>query len=189
MFLAGPAVLLLWAGPLKHPFVVLRLAFEDPPDTLPLPIAEVSRAALRDTWGAPRGGGRAHQGIDIFAPRGTPVRATTRGMVIKVGENRIGGNVVWILGPGRQMHYYAHMERFGAFEPGDLVRTGDVVGYVGNTGNARATPPHLHYGIYTPGEGAINPFPLLRPQPSVGVPRPISWHADFGSMRMSAADL
>jgi murein DD-endopeptidase MepM/ murein hydrolase activator NlpD len=60
------------------------------------------------------------------------------------------------------MHYYAHLERFGEFERGDLVMAGDIVGYVGNTGNARGTPPHLHYGVYAPGVGAINPFPLLQ---------------------------
>jgi murein DD-endopeptidase MepM/ murein hydrolase activator NlpD len=58
------------------------------------------------------------------------------------------------------MHYYAHLDRFGEFEPGDLVMPGDMVGYVGDTGNARGTPPHLHYGVYT--AGALNPFPLLQ---------------------------
>ena len=70
--------------------------------------------------------------------------------------------MVWVFGPDRQMHYYAHLDRFGDFEPGDLVVPGDILGYVGNSDNARGTPPHLHYGIYMPGEGAINPFPLLQ---------------------------
>jgi peptidoglycan LD-endopeptidase LytH len=156
------SALLVWSGPLKRPIAELRLALEEPPKDLPLPIAGVSSATLRDTWGAPRGNGRTHQGIDIFAPKGTPIRSTTRGLVFRVSENRLGGNVLFIFGPGRQMHYYAHLDRFGHFEPGDLVMPGDIVGYVGNTGNDRGTPPHLHYGIYTPGEGAINPFPLLQ---------------------------
>ncbi len=164
LFLAGLALLAARVGPFKHPIVALRLALEAPPESLPLPIAEVSHSALSDSWGAARGNGRTHQGIDIFAPRGTPVRSTTRGLIFRIGENRLGGNVVWIFGPGRQMHYYAHLERFGAFEPGDRVLPGDIIGYVGNTGNARTTPPHLHYGIYTPRAGAINPFPLLRQQ-------------------------
>jgi murein DD-endopeptidase MepM/ murein hydrolase activator NlpD len=65
------------------------------------------------------------------------------------------------MGPGRQNHYYAHLSRFGAFEVGDRVSAGDIVGYVGDTGNARGTPPHLHYGVYRFGGAAINPFPLL----------------------------
>ena len=166
LFIVGLAALLVWSGVLDRPLVVVRLALEEPPKSLPLPVAGVSPAALRDTWGAPRGNGRSHQGIDIFAPRGTAVMSSTRGLVFRVGENNLGGKVVWILGPGRQMHYYAHLERFGDVKPGDLVGPGDIVGYVGSTGNAHGTPPHLHYGIYTPGEGAINPFPLLRQQQS-----------------------
>jgi murein DD-endopeptidase MepM/ murein hydrolase activator NlpD len=159
--IAGLAALLS-SGMLERPLFALRLAWEQPPESLPLPIAELRQAALRDSWGAPRSNGRKHQGIDLFAPKGTPVSSTTRGLVFRVGQNQLGGNVVWILGPGRQMHYYAHLDRFAAFEPGDLVNPGDVIGYVGDTGNARGTPPHLHYGIYTPGRGAINPFPLLQ---------------------------
>jgi murein DD-endopeptidase MepM/ murein hydrolase activator NlpD len=171
LFSIGVAALLVWSGPLKRPIVALRLTLEEPPKSLPLPIAGVPAATLRDTWGAPRGNGRTHQGTDIFAPKGAPVTSTTRGLVFRVGENRLGGNVVWIFGPGRQIHYYAHLDRFGDFKPGDLVMPGDIVGFVGNTGNARATPPHLHYGIYTPGEGAINPFPLLQQKQSVLQPR------------------
>jgi murein DD-endopeptidase MepM/ murein hydrolase activator NlpD len=69
------------------------------------------------------------------------------------------------------MHYYAHLDRFGDLAPGDLVMPGDIVGYVGNTGNASVTPPHLHYGVYTSGAGAINPFPLLKPEQSIWQPR------------------
>src|SRR5688572_9031013 len=145
---------LLSAGMLERPVFVLRLALEEPAESLPLPIAKLPQTTLRDSWGAPRGNGRTHQGIDIFAPKGTPVTATSRGLVFRVGQNELGGNVVWILGPGRQMHYYAHLDRFAAFEAGDLVNPGEVIGYVGNTGNARGTPPHLHYGIYSAGRGA-----------------------------------
>lgn len=115
-----------------------------------------------DTWGAARSAGRRHEGVDIFAPRGTPIRATTPGVVLNVGENRLGGRTVMILGPGGQRHYYAHLERYREdLQEGDWVQAGDVVGYVGDSGNARGTPPHLHYGIYT-GGGAINPYPLLQ---------------------------
>jgi murein DD-endopeptidase MepM/ murein hydrolase activator NlpD len=162
LFFFGFVAVLVWTGPFKHPFVALRLAFEDPPETLLVPVIGVPVKALRDTWGAARDGGRTHQGIDIFAPKGTPVRSTTRGIVLRVGQNRLGGNVIWIFGPGAQRHYYAHLDRFGDFGAGDLVMPGDIVGYVGNTGNARGTRPHLHYGVYASGAGAINPFPFLQ---------------------------
>jgi murein DD-endopeptidase MepM/ murein hydrolase activator NlpD len=162
LLLVGLGTVLVWSGALEWPIAVLRLALDDPPKTLPLPIASVPPVALRDTWGAARGSDRKHEGIDIFARKGTPVRSTTRGLIFRRGQSKLGGNVVWIFGPGRQMHYYAHLERFGEFERGDLVMAGDIVGYVGNTGNARGTPPHLHYGVYAPGAGAINPFPLLQ---------------------------
>lgn len=115
---------------------------------------------LADTWGAARSNGRSHEGIDIFAERNTPVLSTTQGIVKRVGTNNLGGNVVVVLGPGRQGHYYAHLESYGDIEVGDWVEAGDVIGYVGNSGNAKTTPPHLHYGIYTM-NGAINPYPLL----------------------------
>jgi peptidoglycan LD-endopeptidase LytH len=150
------------SGVLDWSIAAFRLAWEEPPQSLPSPIGTVRRIAFRDSWGASRSGGRKHEGIDIFAPRGTPILSTSRGLVVRVGQNKLGGNVVWILGPGRQMHYYAHLDRFGELEAGDFVLPGDVIGFVGNTGNARSTPPHLHYGVYVPGEGAINPFPLLQ---------------------------
>lgn len=117
--------------------------------------------ALTDTWGAARSQGRRHEGTDIFAPRGTPVRATTRGVVVNRGENTLGGRTMMVLGPAGQRHYYAHLERYPELREGDWVEAGDIVGYVGDSGNARGTPPHLHYGIYT-ASGAINPYPLLR---------------------------
>jgi murein DD-endopeptidase MepM/ murein hydrolase activator NlpD len=70
------------------------------------------------------------------------------------------------MGPGRQTHYYAHLSEFGAFKPGDRVMAGDIIGYVGDTGNARGTPHHLHYGVYQFGGGAINPFPLIAERPA-----------------------
>lgn len=114
-----------------------------------------------DTWGAARSAGRKHEGVDIFAARNTPIRATTRGIVVNVGENGLGGRTVMILGPGGQRHYYAHMERYPDLIEGDWIEEGAVVGYVGNSGNAKGTPPHVHYGIYT-GGGAINPYGLMR---------------------------
>ncbi|WP_291423835.1 M23 family metallopeptidase [Deinococcus sp.] len=128
------------------------------PTTLPNPLPG---RRLVDTWGGARSGGRHHEGIDIFAPRGTPIHATTRGIVLNVGPNDLGGRTVMILGPGQQRHYYAHLERYPNLARGQWVSAGDIVGYVGDSGNARGTPTHLHYGLYTL-RGAINPYPLLR---------------------------
>ena len=118
--------------------------------------------AFADTWGAARSNGRTHEGVDIFAPRGTPVRATTRGLVVRVGENELGGRTVTVMGPGGFNHYYAHLERYADVSAGTWVKAGDVVGFVGTSGNARGTPPHLHYGVYTPTWQAVNPYPFLR---------------------------
>ena len=135
-----------------------RLMSAPVPVSLPNPLPG---RPLTDTWGGARSGGRTHEGIDIFAVRGTPILSTTEGVVLNVGPNNLGGRTVMVLGPGGQRHYYAHLEKYPDLERGDWVDAGDVVGYVGDSGNAKGTPPHLHYGIYTAG-GAINPYPLLR---------------------------
>lgn len=155
---------LAFAAAVRRPLVAATLILQPRPVVLSVPVRGVSSRQLVDSWGAPRSGGRRHRGIDIFARRGTPVVANTRGLVLFVGHNRLGGMVVRILGPGGQIHYYAHLERFGRYRRGDVIRAGDVLGYVGTTGNARGTPPHLHYGIYVMPGLALNPYPLLRQQ-------------------------
>ena len=127
-------------------------------NSLPSPLPEQH---LTDTWGAARSQGRSHEGIDIFAPRGTPIRSTTQGIVSKVGENILGGRVVVVVGPGGAGHYYAHLEDYADISPNDWVDAGDIIGYVGDSGNAKGTPPHVHYGIYINGS-AVNPYPLLQ---------------------------
>lgn len=127
-------------------------------NSLPSPLPEQH---LTDTWGAARSQGRSHEGIDIFAPRGTPIQSTTQGIVSKVGENTLGGRVVVVVGPGGAGHYYAHLEDYADISPNDWVDAGDVIGYVGDSGNAKGTPPHVHYGIYINGS-AVNPYPLLQ---------------------------
>lgn len=127
-------------------------------NSLPSPLPQQH---LTDTWGAARSQGRSHEGIDIFAARGTPIRSTTQGIVSKVGENTLGGRVVVVVGPGGAGHYYAHLENYADISPNDWVDVGDIIGYVGDSGNAKGTPPHVHYGIYINGS-AVNPYPLLR---------------------------
>ena len=160
------AALLLGGYALLGPYIenmlyAMRLASMAAPATLPVPVRGVAPRALRDTWHGARSEGRKHEGIDIFAKRGTAVVAATEGVVLRVSTNRLGGQVVWVLGPGGQRHYYAHLDRYADIERGQRVRPGTVLGYVGTTGNAAGTPPHLHYGIYEAG-GAVNPYPLLR---------------------------
>ena len=135
------------------------------PNRLPIPVDHVKAKQLTDTWAASRSHGRSHEGIDILAAKGTKVYSTTDGLVGSMKSNNLGGAVIWILGPGGAWHYYAHLDahKRGLTE-GDYVKKGDHIGYVGNTGNARHTAPHLHYGLYLSGRGrgAVNPYPYLR---------------------------
>lgn len=132
---------------------------------LPVPVKGISRNQLRDTWGSARSQGRSHEGIDIMAERGTKVYSATEGLVADLRNNNLGGKVIWILGPSGSWHYYAHLDGHKrGLNVGDYVHKGDLIGYVGNTGNARHTAPHLHYGIYLNGKGrgAVNPYSYLR---------------------------
>lgn len=130
--------------------------------SLMFPVAD--RQAVASVFGDPRDAGRRrHEGIDIFAPRGTHAIAAAGGVVTSIGTTRLGGNVVWIFDPARRLsQYYAHLDR-PLVRPGQFVHAGEPVGLVGNTGNARTTPPHLHFGLYAMGEGAIDPLPFVRP--------------------------
>jgi murein DD-endopeptidase MepM/ murein hydrolase activator NlpD len=108
-------------------------------------------------------GYRSHHGVDIFARRGTPVIAAADGTVRRVEVTNLGGKVVWLRDPARRSSlYYAHLDS-QAVRNGQEVSVGDTVGFVGNTGNARTTPPHLHFGIYRRGEGPVDPAPFLGP--------------------------
>lgn len=122
------------------------------------PVEGRDAGAIRSEWGDPRGGGRRHEGVDIFAPRGTPVLAATDGVIVSVRHTPIGGKVIWMRPDGEDLElYYAHLDRQDV-RPGERVRAGDRIGLVGNTGNARGTSPHLHFGVYrNGGRVAINP--------------------------------
>lgn len=118
--------------------------------------------AVQSYFGAPRdAGARSHEGIDIFASRGTPVVAAADGRVTKVADTAMGGKQVWVRNR-RYAFYYAHLDST-AVAKGDEVKRGQVLGTVGNTGNASATSPHLHFGIYQRWQGAIDPLPLVGP--------------------------
>lgn len=144
------------------PFKLATLYLEAPPEQLAMPIKTVAAKRVKDTWHAPRPGHRLHEGQDIFAPQGTAIYAATEGYVVGVGENELGGKTVSIVGAGGRRYYYAHLDDYApTLAAGDHVTPNTVLGYVGTTGNARGTPPHLHFGVYEPA-GAINPLPLLK---------------------------
>lgn len=130
---------------------------------LAFPVEGRNSKQISSFWGANRDAGRrSHEGVDIFAPRGTPALAAIDGYVSRVGTNNLGGNVIFL---SHQSHginlYYAHLDSFNVAQ-GKRVQTGDTLGFVGNTGNARTTGTHLHFGIYEAGIGAVNPLPFIR---------------------------
>lgn len=155
---------------------VLKL-YTQPPDTrLAMPLEDVRKKEIADTWQAARGDGRKHEGQDIFAPRGTPILSATSGYVYNVGENNLGGQTVSVISKGGRVYYYAHLDSYArGIKIGDRVTTRTVLGYVGTTGNAQGTPPHLHFGVYTP-TGAINPLPMLtdRMPPAITRQEPVN---------------
>jgi murein DD-endopeptidase MepM/ murein hydrolase activator NlpD len=127
--------------------------------SLPFPVPSLARRPVESGFGDERDAGRRqHEGIDIFAARGTPVVAV-RGGLAQPGTNPLGGTVVWVRDAARgRSYYYAHLEST-AITSTQVVKAGTVLGYIGNTGNARNTAPHLHFGIY--GDGALDPLPFV----------------------------
>jgi murein DD-endopeptidase MepM/ murein hydrolase activator NlpD len=142
---------------------VARLYAADPPAKIFIPVPGVTKRQIANTWQAPRGG-RRHEGQDIFAKRGTPIFSATRGYVYKIGENTLGGQTVSVIGAGGRVYYYAHLDAYAeGLEEGNYVTPQTKLGFVGTTGNAQGTPPHLHFGVYT-SSGAIDPLPLFANQ-------------------------
>jgi len=108
----------------------------------------------------PRSGERLHERQDIFAERGTIVRSATEAYMTRVGENSLGWNTVFVTGAGGRTYYYAHLDSFASgLTVGNYITTETIIGYVGTTGNAVGTPPHLHFGVYT-SAGAVDPLPF-----------------------------
>ncbi|NIP59184.1 MAG: peptidoglycan DD-metalloendopeptidase family protein [Gemmatimonadetes bacterium] len=135
---------------------------------LPFPVAQRGPSSIISRYGAPRDGGRrSHEGVDIIAPRGTPVLAVTKALVHRVGRSENGGNYVWLQDWSRRKNlYYAHLERSWV-DVGMVVEPGDGIGTVGNTGNASG--PHLHFGIYDLDRRPSDPVPYITPPGAVRV--------------------
>ena len=129
--------------------------------SLAFPVEGLDVSAIRSVFGDARDRGRReHHGVDIFAPRGTPVLAATDGRVRSTRIGGLGGKFVWLRDDYGQSLYYAHLDS-QVVRRNQIVRRGDTIGFVGNTGNARTTPPHLHFGIYS--RGPYDPIPSLNP--------------------------
>ena len=135
-----------------------------------VPVQGIAPDALEDTFRDARAGDRSHEALDIMAPRGTPVLAVADGHIEKLFDSKPGGLTIYQFDPaGRHAYYYAHLDRYApGLEEGDAVEQGQVIGYVGSTGNASDDAPHLHFAIFELGpekrwwEGtAVNPYPLL----------------------------
>jgi peptidoglycan LD-endopeptidase LytH len=133
-----------------------------------VPVSGVTPKGLKDTWGAPRDGGRTHKGIDIMAPKGTPVIAATDGRIMRLYQSDRGGITLYQQDEnGRHIFYYAHLDRYAdGVRAGMKVRQGQVIAYVGETGNAPV--PHLHFEIQKQNSSrqwwrgeAFNPYPTL----------------------------
>jgi murein DD-endopeptidase MepM/ murein hydrolase activator NlpD len=174
------------AEPGREPVAPDRVRIDTPPITPPranadgghpprliVPVRGVEVAELDNTFEDARGQGRVHEAIDIMAPRGTPVLAVADGTVEKLFDSEPGGLTIYQFEPsGRYAYYYAHLDRYAAnLAEGQALKQGEVIGYVGSTGNASDDAPHLHFGIFRLGpekrwwEGtAINPYPVLTGQ-------------------------
>ncbi|HHA2860683.1 TPA: M23 family metallopeptidase [Stenotrophomonas maltophilia] len=143
----------------------------DAPSGLLLPVQGVAASQLRDTFTEARSEGRVHDAIDIMADAGTPVLAVADGTVEKLFDSARGGLTIYQFEPsGRWCYYYAHLQRYAdGLAEKQVVKRGDVIGYVGSTGNASADAPHLHFEVHVLGPErqwwkgeSINPYPLLK---------------------------
>ncbi len=119
-------------------------------------------AAFINSWGFPRSGGRTHKGTDMFAPRGTPLVAVDSG-VVQRSSNRLGGINVWLIADHGIAYYYAHLDRWSNVGSGERVSKGTTIGFLGNSGNARGTSPHLHIQMHPGGRSArpVNPYATM----------------------------
>lgn len=132
--------------------------------SLAFPVSESGNPKLISFWSAPRDhGARSHEGVDISAKFRTPAIAAADGFIQRVTDNRLGGKVVFMRPEGKNYAlYYAHLDT-QTVATGQKVQMGDTLGLVGNTGNAKGTVPHLHFGIYALG-GAVDPLPFINPK-------------------------
>lgn len=147
------------------------------PSALLIPVSGIEVGQLDDSFADGRGGTRVHEAIDIMAPAGTPVLAAADGRIVKLFTSKPGGLTIYQFDPGETIaYYYAHLDRYAEnLAEGQAVKRGELIGYVGASGNADPAAPHLHFAVFMLGPEkqwwkgtAINPYPLLvsrGPQP------------------------
>lgn len=143
-----------------------------PSGTLAMPVEGINFSQITDTYDQPRGSERHHEALDIMAPRGAKVFAASDGKVAKLFTSKPGGLTVYEFDPSEKYaYYYAHLDRYAdGLKEGAQVKRGDLLGYVGSTGNADANAPHLHFAVFelTPEKQwwkgtPVDPYPLLKP--------------------------
>lgn len=129
--------------------IILTIGFIIP-QNLKMPVKGATKSDYNQEsfWYYPWGKSGTHKGVDIFAKKGTDVTSSTNGMVVKTGENKIGGKYIMVLGPKWRIHYYAHLNEIKTSSL-SFVSNKSVIGTVGNSGNAKGKSPHLHYSIIT----------------------------------------
>jgi peptidoglycan LD-endopeptidase LytH len=119
--------------------------------------------SFTDTWGAPRSGGRTHQGVDLMNPYGNKVHAVVDGRISRFSQNTLGGITLYVQGVDGDEYYYAHLSGYAAgMHPGVAVKAGQLVAYNGNSGDARGGAPHVHFEWHPGGGSPVNPTPLAR---------------------------
>ncbi len=166
------------AAPVADPSMTTAATATDPAAAGPLhalsliiPVEGIGAAQLSDTFTDARGASRVHDAIDIMAPTGTPVRAVADGRIVKLFNSKPGGLTIYQFDATDTLaYYYAHLDRYAdGLAEGQVLKQGDLVGYVGFTGNANPAGPHLHFAIMVLGPekkwwqgAAINPYPYLR---------------------------
>ncbi|HEX8561565.1 MAG TPA: M23 family metallopeptidase [Flavobacterium sp.] len=150
------------------------------------PVAGKGNSAIQSFWGYERdGGARRHEGVDIFAKKGTPVIAVSDGVISDTGDRGLGGKQVWQRTENfRHAIYYAHLDQIKA-TTGSRVKIGDTVGFVGNTGNAKGGPAHLHFGIYK--YGAVDPLPFIYATKTPKTAKPKGFSKQYQSVVVSSS--
>ena len=118
-------------------------------------------SSFTDTWGAPRSGGRSHQGVDIMAAYGNKVHAYVDGVISRQSTNSLGGTTLYLQGDDGNEYYYAHLSSY-ASRVGQRVKAGELIAYNGNTGDARYTAPHVHFEVHPGGGAPVNPYPYAK---------------------------
>jgi peptidoglycan LD-endopeptidase LytH len=144
-------------------FSLTSITFAQEQKEIPIPLIHpIEVKDLSDTWGEARSHGRTHEGIDIVVPRWSFIASPVEGTITRIETSGFGGLHIWMLTKDKERFYFAHLEAVSPFiKVGDKVEKAEIIGFVGNSGNALGTDPHLHFGIYTNDWVPENPYPRI----------------------------